>query len=175
MLGSWATGALEMVPRASKPDAQAATSRDEEIARRAFCAGFPVPRWRASVRLTISSNRSRAPVALCAVASSGLKPSRAFSNRLRPKPTVPVRVLLAVPRGRRARSIAHVDLRPTWGVATNRHARWIDATLIHRVCQTALYRALYSALAMVKLTWPLPLVTRVVRKTLLTPSGRSLR
>ena len=74
-----------------------ATSRDEEIARRAFCAGFPVPRWCASVRLTMSSNRSRARVALCAVASSGLKPSRAFSNRLRPKPTVPVRVLLAVP------------------------------------------------------------------------------
>ena len=54
---------------------QAATSRDEEIARRAFCAGFPVPRWCASVRLTMSSNRSRARVALCAV-------SRVASGRL---------------------------------------------------------------------------------------------
>jgi hypothetical protein len=79
-----ATGALEMLPSASKPDAQAATSRDEEIARRALCAGFPVPRWCASVRLTMWSNRSRARVALSAVASSGLRPSRGFSNWLRP-------------------------------------------------------------------------------------------
>ena len=34
-----------MVPSASMANAQAATSRVEEIARRAFCAGFPVPRW----------------------------------------------------------------------------------------------------------------------------------
>jgi hypothetical protein len=74
---------------------QAATSRDEEIARRAFCAGFPVPRWCASVRLTMS-NRSRARVALCAVTASGLKPSAAAFNRLRPGPTVPVRALLTV-------------------------------------------------------------------------------
>ncbi len=46
------------------------------------CAGFPVPRWSASVRLTVS-NRSRARVALCAVAASGLKPSAVVSNRLR--------------------------------------------------------------------------------------------
>ena len=37
-----------MVPSASMANAQAATSRVEEIARRAFCAGFPVPRWCAS-------------------------------------------------------------------------------------------------------------------------------
>jgi hypothetical protein len=38
-----------MVPSASRADALAATSRDEEIARRAFFTGFPVPRWCASV------------------------------------------------------------------------------------------------------------------------------
>ena len=86
-----------MVPSASWPATQAATSRDEEIARRAFCAGFPVPRWCASVRLTMSSNRSRARVALCAVALSGLRPSRAVFSRRRPLPTVPVRALLTVP------------------------------------------------------------------------------
>jgi hypothetical protein len=36
-----ATGALEMLPSASKPDAQAATSRAEEIARRALLCWFP--------------------------------------------------------------------------------------------------------------------------------------
>jgi hypothetical protein len=45
MFGSEARNALGMVPSASMANAQAATSRVEEIARRAFCAGFPVPRW----------------------------------------------------------------------------------------------------------------------------------
>jgi hypothetical protein len=43
MFGSWPMSALEMVPSASRADARAAISRDEEIARRAFCTGFPVP------------------------------------------------------------------------------------------------------------------------------------
>jgi hypothetical protein len=34
-----------MVPSTSMANAQAATSRDEEIARRAFLCWFPVPRW----------------------------------------------------------------------------------------------------------------------------------
>ena len=48
MFGSEARNALGMVPSASMANAQAATSRVEEIARRAFYAGFPGPsvvRW----------------------------------------------------------------------------------------------------------------------------------
>jgi hypothetical protein len=41
-----------------------------------YCADLPAPRWRGSMRLTMWSNRRRARVALCAVASSGLRPSR---------------------------------------------------------------------------------------------------
>jgi hypothetical protein len=44
---------------------------------------LPAPRWCGSMRLTMWSNRRRARVALCAVASSGLGPSRVSSNRLR--------------------------------------------------------------------------------------------
>jgi hypothetical protein len=61
-----------------------ATFRDEAVARRAFCGDFPGHRWRASGAADDEPNRSRARVALCAVASSGLRPSRAFSSRLRP-------------------------------------------------------------------------------------------
>jgi hypothetical protein len=99
-----------------------ATSRDEEIARRASLCWFPGP---SVVRVGAADdlpNRRRARVALCAVASSGLRPSRDSSNRLRLQPTVPVRVLPAVPCGRRARSNLHVIRNRRGGVATNRHA-----------------------------------------------------
>ena len=65
-----------MFSSASRPAAQAATSRDEEIARRASLCWFPGP---SVVRFGAAGyvpNRSRARVALCAVASSGLRPSR---------------------------------------------------------------------------------------------------
>ena len=84
MFGSWPKSALERVSGASRADARAATSRDEEIARRAFCAGFPVPRWCTSVRLAVGRTAVGARVALSAVAASGLRPSRAVFNRLRP-------------------------------------------------------------------------------------------
>ena len=48
MFGSQAMSALGMVPSASMANAQAATSRVEEIARRALLCWFPVPRWCAS-------------------------------------------------------------------------------------------------------------------------------
>jgi hypothetical protein len=48
MLGSWASGAQEMVPSASMTRCLGATSRDEEVAHRAFCVDFPVPRRCAS-------------------------------------------------------------------------------------------------------------------------------
>ena len=84
ILGSVVIGAQEMVPSASMADAQAATARDEEIARRALCAGSRSLGGALRVRLALWPNRRRARVALCAVVPSGLKPSRAFSNRLRP-------------------------------------------------------------------------------------------
>lgn len=87
---------------------------------RACCNGSRSLGGALRVRLTMS-NRSRARVALCAVASSGLRPSRVAFNRLRPQPSVPVRVLLAVPYGRRARSMLHVMMNRREGVATDRH------------------------------------------------------
>jgi len=67
-----------MIPSASMTCCPGATSRDEEVAYGAFCAGFPSLDG-ALRRLTVS-NRSRARVALCAVAASGLKPSQAVSK-----------------------------------------------------------------------------------------------
>lgn len=84
MFGSEARNALGMVPSASMANAQAATSRVEEIARRAFCAGSRSLGGALRVRLALWPNRSGARVALYTVARSGLKPSRACSNRLRP-------------------------------------------------------------------------------------------
>jgi hypothetical protein len=84
MFDSYARNALGMVPSASMANAQAATSRVEEMARRAFCVGSRSLGGALRVRLAMRPNRSRARVALCAVVPSGLKPSRAFSNRLRP-------------------------------------------------------------------------------------------
>src|SRR5688572_16753297 len=113
-----------MIPSASMANAQVATSRVEEIARRAFCDGSRSLGGALRVRLAMWPNRSRAPVALCAVVPSGLTPSRASSIGCDPEPTVPVRALLAVLQyGRRARSMAHEDLRPSWAVATDRHDR----------------------------------------------------
>ena len=94
---------------------------------------FPVPRWCASVRLTMSSNRGRARVALCAVAASGLRPSRAVFNRLRPLPTVPVRALLAVSLRATSSKQAPRDFEPMWRVATNRHDDEVIITPTH-VC-----------------------------------------
>ena len=71
-----------MVPSASMANAQAATSRVGEIARRALC-WFPSLGGALRVRLAMWPNRSRTPVALCAVVPSGLKPSGVL-NRLRP-------------------------------------------------------------------------------------------
>jgi hypothetical protein len=79
----WPSGALEMVPSASKADAQAATSRDEEIACRAVLYWFRSLGGALRVRMAMWPNRSRARVALFAVASIGLGPSREVSNRLR--------------------------------------------------------------------------------------------
>ena len=53
VLATWA-GVLRLIIRPSSAATLAATSRDEEVARRAVCAGFPVPRWCASVRLTMA-------------------------------------------------------------------------------------------------------------------------
>ncbi len=55
-----------------------------------------------------ASNRSRARVALCAVASSGLRPSRAFSKSAATLSNRSGKGLVAVPDGRRARSMLHV-------------------------------------------------------------------
>jgi hypothetical protein len=84
MFGSEARNALGMVPSASMANAQAATSSVEEIARRAFCDGSRSLGGALRVRVAMWPNRSRARVALCAVAASGLKPSSAAFNRLRP-------------------------------------------------------------------------------------------
>ena len=83
MFGSQAMNALGMVPSASMANAQAATSRVEEIARRAVCAGSRSLGGALRVQLAMWPNRSRASVALCAVVPSGLRPSQVFSNRLR--------------------------------------------------------------------------------------------
>lgn len=57
-------------------------------------------------------------------ASSGRGPSREVSNRLRPLPIVPaLRVLLAVPWRRRARSMLDVVVNRLGGVATDRRGR----------------------------------------------------
>ena len=39
--------------RVDVPMTLSATSRDEKVARRAFCADFPGPRWCAAVRLAM--------------------------------------------------------------------------------------------------------------------------
>ncbi len=44
---------------------------------------IPGPRWCASVRLTMCRTAVERESRLCAVASSGLRPSRVVSNRLR--------------------------------------------------------------------------------------------
>ena len=57
-------------------------------------------------------------------ASSGLRPTREVSNRLRPFPTVSaLRALLAVPWRQRARSMLHAIVDRRGGVATGRHGR----------------------------------------------------
>jgi hypothetical protein len=100
-----------------------ASSRDEEIARRAFSVDFPGPRWCASLRLTMSrtaAERSRVVFAVCLEwpqAASGFLKSAATL------PTVPVRALLAVPCGRRARSVLHVIMNRRGEVAIDRHVR----------------------------------------------------
>jgi hypothetical protein len=68
-----------MVPSASMANAQAATSRVEEIARRAFLCWFPVPRWcAAGAAGHVAEPQSGASRAVCRC-PSGLTPSRAFS------------------------------------------------------------------------------------------------
>jgi hypothetical protein len=80
-----------------------------------LCSGLPGhsvvrldPRWRCSER------GDESKVALCAVALSGFKPSRAFSCRLRPsKPTVPVWALLTATRRASDAKMVHVGLKPS--------------------------------------------------------------
>jgi hypothetical protein len=78
-------------------------------------------------------------------ASSGLRPSQEVFNWLRPLPTVPaLRVLLAVPWRRRARSMLHVIMHRRGGVATDRHGRWIKITprrcVLSRAHSESVYR-----------------------------------
>jgi hypothetical protein len=68
--------------RVDVPMTLSATSRDEKVVRRTVCADFRA--LGGALRCGYGPNRSLARVALCAVASGGLKPSRAVSNRLRP-------------------------------------------------------------------------------------------
>jgi hypothetical protein len=81
--------------RVDVPVTLGASSRDEEIARRAFSVDFPGPRWRASLRLPMSRTavERRRVVPLPRVASGRLG---LFESAATPI-TVPVRALLAVP------------------------------------------------------------------------------
>ena len=83
-------------------DVWRATTARDETARRGLL-GMPAPRWCAFVTAGLLANRNRRRVALSTVASSGLRPSRAFSKRLRLQPTVPAfRGLDAAALGRTA-------------------------------------------------------------------------
>ena len=91
--------------------AMRATSRDEEVAHRGQQRGVPGPRWRASMRLAMCRTAVTSAWSLCAVASSGLRPSRVSLIGCDPhQPSRWLRVLLAVALGRAARSVLHVDL-----------------------------------------------------------------
>ena len=113
-----------------------------KIARRAFSVDFPGPRWCASLRLTLS----RTAVERSRVVCRCLEWPQAVSGFLKSAatlPTVPVRALLAVPCGRRARSVFHVVLDRRGVVATDRH---IDksrlrnhAVRVNRFAARALY------------------------------------
>jgi hypothetical protein len=80
------TGALEMIPSASMTCCPGATSRDEEVAYGLSALVSPVPRWRASVRLTLCQTaveRESRCVPLPRVASGrlGLKSAATLTNR----------------------------------------------------------------------------------------------
>jgi hypothetical protein len=94
-----------MVPSASMANAQAATSRMEEIARRAFCAGSRSLGGALRLRLAVWPNRSRAQ-SRC-VPSPGVASSRLGRFQIGCDPDQPFRRgrFLLCPYGRRARSV----------------------------------------------------------------------
>jgi hypothetical protein len=82
--------ALEMFPSASTSVALRRDLLKRKSLAEAFGAHFPGSRWPVSTRRAIRRTAATSAWSRCASTSSGLRPSRVVSCRLRPYPTVPV-------------------------------------------------------------------------------------
>jgi hypothetical protein len=103
---------------ASELRARAATGRRGRIAAAGVVAGLPAHSVGVSIWMRdVPDQSDERDVALCAVASSSLRPSRAFSCRLRPsKSTVPVGCFSPSPSAIGSKTL-HYDSKPCGAVA----------------------------------------------------------